>query len=62
MSPEKEDARKLLDKLPENATWDDIMYQFYVKKKLADALKSAAEEPTHRTIPSSSVSGLNDVH
>jgi len=46
MSPEKEDARKLLDNLPENATWDDIMYQFYVKKKLADALKSAAEEPT----------------
>ena len=46
MSPEKEDARKLLDNLPENATWDDIMYQFYVKKKLGDALKSAAEEPT----------------
>ena len=46
MSPEKEDARKLLDNLPENATWDDIIYQFYVKKKLADALKSAAEEAT----------------
>ena len=39
----KEEAKRLIDKLPEQATWDDIMYEFYVKKKLALALKSADE-------------------
>ena len=43
MSPEKEDARKLLDKLPENATWDDIMYEIYVRKKIAAGIKAADE-------------------
>lgn len=27
----------------EEATWDDIMYQFYVKKKLAISLKAIEE-------------------
>jgi len=39
----KEEARRLIDKLPEQATWDDIMYEFYVKKKLEVALKAAQE-------------------
>jgi len=37
----KEEAKRLIDKLPEQATWDDIMYEFYVKKKLTVALKAA---------------------
>ena len=43
MSIIKEEAKKLIDKLPDQATWDDIMYEFYVKKKLAVALKAAEE-------------------
>lgn len=43
MSIIKEEAKKLIDRLPEKATWDDIMYEFYVKKKLAAALKAAEE-------------------
>lgn len=43
MSVIKEEAKKLIDRLPEKATWDDIMYEFYVKKKLAVALKAAEE-------------------
>jgi len=39
----KEEAKKLIDKLPEHATWDDIMYELYVKKKIAVALKAAEE-------------------
>jgi len=39
----KEEAKKLIEKLPEHATWDDIMYELYVKKKLAVALKAAEE-------------------
>lgn len=43
MSVAKEEAKELIDKLPEEATWDDIMYQLYVKKKLAVAAKAAEE-------------------
>ena len=43
MSIVKEEAKKLIDKLPDQATWDDIMYEFYVKKKLSGALKAAEE-------------------
>jgi hypothetical protein len=42
MSPVKEEAKRLIDALPDHATWDDIMYEFYVKKKLAKALEEAA--------------------
>lgn len=41
MNIAKEEARRLIEKLPEQATWDDIMYEFYVRKKLEVALKAA---------------------
>jgi hypothetical protein len=34
MSHVKDEVRKLLDEIPEDATWDDIMYEFYVRKKI----------------------------
>ena len=43
MIPEKEEAKRLIESLPENASWDDIMYQLYVKKKLSESLKAANE-------------------
>ncbi|MBM4046384.1 MAG: hypothetical protein FJ279_14845 [Planctomycetes bacterium] len=43
MSIVKEEAKRLIEELPEQATWDDIMYEFYVKKKLAVALKAVEE-------------------
>jgi len=39
----KEEAKKLIDRLPDQATWDDILYEFYVKKKLAVAMKAAED-------------------
>jgi predicted transcriptional regulator len=42
MGAVKDEAKKLIDSLPEHASWDDIMYEFYVKKKLAKALDEAA--------------------
>ncbi len=39
----KEQAVKLINELPSEATWDDIMYELYVKKKLAVALKATEE-------------------
>ncbi|MDZ8051744.1 MAG: hypothetical protein RMX68_028020 [Aulosira sp. ZfuVER01] len=28
----KQEAHKLIDRLPENSTWDDLMYQIYVRQ------------------------------
>ena len=43
MGAAKEESRMLIEQLPDHATWDDIMFEFYVKKKLAKALEEAAE-------------------
>ena len=34
MPSAKDAARKIIDHLPEQATWDDIMYTLYVKQKI----------------------------
>ena len=43
MSLIKDEAKKLIDNLPEQATWDDLMYQVFVKKKIATSLLAAEE-------------------
>ncbi|MDH4316446.1 MAG: hypothetical protein OEW68_16640 [Gammaproteobacteria bacterium] len=48
MSSVKEAARSIVDKLPEQATWDDLMYELYVKQKIEAGLEAAAEG---RTVP-----------
>jgi predicted transcriptional regulator len=42
----KEAARQIIDHLPEQATWDDIMYELYVKQKIEAGLKAADEGRT----------------
>ena len=51
MGAAKEEARMMIEQMPDHATWDDIMYEFYVKKKLAKALDEAAagEVVSHET-------------
>jgi hypothetical protein len=44
MSAVKEEARKIIDDIPENASWDDIMYQFYVRQKLDTAIEEMEAE------------------
>ncbi|MCC5602670.1 MAG: hypothetical protein V7L31_20085 [Nostoc sp.] len=34
----KEEARRLIDKLPENLTWDDLMYEIYVRQAIEAGL------------------------
>ncbi len=34
----KNDAINLINSLPENSTWDDIMYEIYVKQKIDKGL------------------------
>ncbi|MCX6843065.1 MAG: hypothetical protein NTX53_12375 [candidate division WOR-3 bacterium] len=43
MSTVKEEARELIDGLPEQATWDDLMYTFYIRKKVDAGLKAAEQ-------------------
>jgi predicted transcriptional regulator len=30
----KDEARRLVDRLPENATWDDLEYEIYVRRAI----------------------------
>jgi predicted transcriptional regulator len=41
MSPVKEEAKRLIDELPDTATWDDVMYELYVKMKIARGVAAA---------------------
>ena len=43
MPTPKEAAKQAIEHLPEQASWDDIMYELYVKQKIEDGLKDAAE-------------------
>ena len=43
----KEAARQIIEHLPENATWDELMYELYVKQKIEQGL---ADVETGRTV------------
>jgi predicted transcriptional regulator len=43
MPTTKKQALEMIKKLPEQATWDDIMYEIYVRKKIAAGIKAADE-------------------
>ena len=34
----KEAAKFLVDQLPDNATWDDLMHEIYVRQSIEDGL------------------------
>lgn len=44
----KESAQNIIDQLPEHASWNDIMYELYVKQKIEAGIKAAEEG---RTVP-----------
>ncbi len=48
MATPKQAARHLIEHLPEEASWDDIMYELYVKQKIEEGL---ADIEAGRTIP-----------
>ncbi|QLE39451.1 hypothetical protein FD723_02280 [Nostoc sp. C052] len=37
----KEEAQRLIDKLPENLTWDDLMYEIYVRQAIEAGLSDS---------------------
>ena len=36
----KEEAARLINNLPEDATWDDLMYEIYVRQKVEEGLRA----------------------
>lgn len=42
----KEAVRQTVEHLPDSATWDDIMYELYVKQKIEAGLKAVEEGRT----------------
>ncbi len=39
----KDAARRLIDGLPDDATWDDVMYRVYVRQAVDRGLRDADE-------------------
>lgn len=37
----KEEASHILEQLPENATWEDLMYKIYVRKAIEAGLEDS---------------------
>lgn len=37
----KEEARRIIDKLPEDSTWDDLMYEIYVRQAIEAGLEDS---------------------
>ena len=48
MSTVKDAAQRILDNPPAQATWDDLMYELYVKQKIEAGLQAAEDG---RTVP-----------
>ena len=46
MSTVKDEVRKLAEQLPDSATWDQVMYEVYVRQKIADGEKAISEGRT----------------
>ena len=46
----KEEARRLLDMLPEDLTWDDLMHEIYVRQSIEAGLEDAKAGKTTEVV------------
>ncbi len=46
MQTAKQSAKQLIEQVSDQASWDDIMYELYVKQKLEKGLQAVAEGRT----------------
>ena len=53
-SSAKSHARETIDRLPDDASWDDVMYELYVREAIDAGLADVA---AGRTIPHDQVKG-----
>ena len=40
----KNEARRIVDQLPETASWEDLIYRIYVRQSIEAGLKDADED------------------
>lgn len=52
MSLVKEEAIKLITNLPDDASWEDVMYEFYAKQKISKGLDNIRDRKvfTHEEV------------
>lgn len=41
-----DDARRLIERLPDNATWEDLQYEIYVRQAIQAGLRDSQEGRT----------------
>jgi hypothetical protein len=39
----KDEARRLIERLPDDATWDDLMHEIYVRQAIESGLEDSRE-------------------
>ncbi len=42
----KDEAQRIVDSLPDDASWDDLMYKIYVRQAIESGLKDSEEGRT----------------
>ncbi len=60
MSTAKDEAIKLITRLPEEVSWDDIMYRIYVKRKIEEGVRAADEGRTSSHEEVKELFGVNE--
>jgi predicted transcriptional regulator len=57
----KQSAHRILEQMPDQASWTDIMYELYVKQKIEAGIKAAEQGSTipHDQIKSRILAGFN---
>ena len=45
MATPKEEIRKILDTLPDDATWEDVQYSIYVRERVESGRREANQSP-----------------
>ena len=46
MQTAKQSAKQLIDHLPDQVSWDEIMYELYVKQKISKGLDAVINDQT----------------
>jgi len=60
MSIARDEAIKMIARLPEEVSWDEIMYKIYVKRKIEEGIKAADEGRTVSHEEVKELFGLNE--
>lgn len=58
----KGEARRLVEQLPDDATWEDLLYEIYVRQAIEAGLKDCREGRTRARVRSSASPGVADMN